>query len=223
MSGNSGIFNEKNQYVKLGNGGPSTNFKCISFRDAVTVLECCRISQNCIYFDKSLVPHGESMKHLSDLLLLGDPRLHLVSDPVLKSERSLVEGWVKDLHQVMLEIREKYHFGRAIAAPQLGIMKRLVYMNIDKPLVFINPELRGLSEEKFELWDDCMSFPNLLVRVLRHKSLTIDYLDQDWNKQSWNMQDDLSELLQHEVDHLNGILCTMRAIDYRSYKWRLSP
>jgi len=163
------------------------------------------------------------MKHLSDLLLLGDPRLYHVSEAVLKSELPLVEGWVKDLHQVMVEVREKYNFGRAIAAPQIGIMKRLVYMNVDKPVVFINPELRGLSEEKTELWDDCMSFPNLLVKVQRHKSLIIDYLDQDWNAQSWNMQDDLSELLQHEVDHLDGILCTMRAIDFRSYKWRSSP
>jgi len=114
------------------------------------------------------------MKTLADLLLLGDPRLYQTCEPVLQSELPLVAGWVADLDNVMKEIRLKYNFGRVIAAPQLGIMKRLIYMNIDKPIVFINPHFSFLSDELFELWDDCMSFPNLLVKVKRHKSLTID-------------------------------------------------
>lgn len=161
------------------------------------------------------------MKTLNDLLLLGDPRLYQVCEPVLREELPLVENWVADMHNVMQQIRNKYHFGRAIAAPQLGIMKRLIYMNIDKPVIFINPQLNNLSDEKFELWDDCMSFPNLLVKVSRHKSLTLIYRDENWEQQRWAMTDSLSELLQHEYDHLQGILCTMRAIDERSFKWRL--
>jgi peptide deformylase len=125
------------------------------------------------------------------------------------------------MHNVMQHIRERYDFGRAIAAPQLGVMKRLIYMNIDRPVVFINPVLSNLSDEKFELWDDCMSFPNLLVRVLRHKQITIDYLDEHWQPQQWHMEDALSELLQHEYDHLEGILCTMRAVDEKAFKWRM--
>jgi peptide deformylase len=160
------------------------------------------------------------MKSLADLLLLGDPRLYEKCAPVLPSELPLVPGWVADMDNVMKEIRLKYNFGRAIAAPQLGIMKRLVYMNIDKPVVFINPELQDLSEEKFELWDDCMSFPNLLVKVKRHQSLAINYLDENWQPRSWKMEGSLSELLQHECDHLDGILCTMRAVDDKSFKWR---
>ncbi len=160
------------------------------------------------------------MKTLNDLLLLGDPRLYQVCDPVLPEELPLLKEWVADLHNVMQQIREKYHFGRAIAAPQLGIMKRLIYMNIDQPVVFINPEISNLSAEKFKLWDDCMSFPNLLVRVARHQSLTIGYLDEHWQQQQWQMSDSLSELLQHEYDHLDGILCTMRALDEKSFKWR---
>jgi peptide deformylase len=160
------------------------------------------------------------MKTLDDLLLLGDPRLYETCEPVLQRELPLVKEWVADMHNVMLQIREKYHFGRAIAAPQLGIMKRLVYMNIERPVIFINPELAHLSEEKFELWDDCMSFPNLLVKVSRHKSLTIDYLDENWQPRQWQMSDSLAELLQHECDHLDGILCTMRAVDEKAFKWR---
>lgn len=161
------------------------------------------------------------MKTLQDLLLLGDPRLYDTCEPITPNELYLVKDWVADLHNVMQEIREKYNFGRAIAAPQLGIMKRLVYMNIDRPVIFINPVFENLSDEMFELWDDCMSFPNLLVRVKRHKQLTINYLDENWQPQSWQMSDDLAELLQHEVDHLDGILCTMRAIDEKSFRWRM--
>ena len=160
------------------------------------------------------------MKKLKDLVLLGDPRLYEICEPVEKSELPLVNGWVADLDNVMKEIRAKYNFGRAIAAPQLGIMKRLVYLNIDNPVVFINPEFTYMSDEKFELWDDCMSFPNLFVKVKRHKKVTIRYLNENWQRKVWEMEDDLSELLQHECDHLDGILSTMRAIDVKSFKWR---
>ncbi len=160
------------------------------------------------------------MKTLDDLLLLGDPRLYQVSDPVLPEELPLVKDWVADLDNVMQQIRARYHFGRAIAAPQLGIMKRLIYMNIDRPVIFVNPELSSLSNDKFELWDDCMSFPNLLVKVMRHKQIRVNYLDEHWRPQQWEMTDALSELLQHEYDHLEGILCTIRAVDEKAFKWR---
>lgn len=160
------------------------------------------------------------MKELKDLLLLGNPLLYKVCEPVLHSELDLVKAWVSDLHHVMEQIRAKYNFGRGIAAPQLGIMKRIIYLNVDNPVVLINPEIVNPSEEMFELWDDCMSFPHLLVKVRRHKSLTIRYLNENWQQKEWKVSDDLSELVQHECDHLDGILCTMRAIDDKSFKWR---
>ncbi len=163
---------------------------------------------------------ASQMKVLNDLLLLGNPLLYEVSEPVKESELDLVKGWIEDLHHVMEEIRAKYHFGRAIAASQLGIMKRLIYVNIDRPVVLINPEFTYLSNETFELWDDCMSLPNLLVKVRRNREAVIRYLDRKWQTVEWKLKDDLSELLQHEYDHLDGILCTMRAIDNKSFKWR---
>lgn len=163
-----------------------------------------------------------SMKGLKDLLLLGDPRLYEKCEPVKKEELPQVKGWVEDLDNVMKEIRLKYNFGRAIAAPQIGIMKQLIYMNIDKPVVFINPKFTHLSDEMFNVWDDCMSFPNLLVKVKRHKTVIISYFNENWEPQEITLTGDLSELLQHEYDHLEGILCTMRAIDDKSFKWRQS-
>ncbi len=84
------------------------------------------------------------MKHLTDLLLLGDPRLYERCEPVTESDLPLVAGWVADLHNVMEEIRATYQFGRGIAAPQLGIMKRLIYLNMSHPeyggpRVLLNP------------------------------------------------------------------------------------
>jgi len=164
------------------------------------------------------------MKTLSDLLLLGDPRLYQNCDPVGKEELPLVSGWVAELHAVMEAIRARYQFGRGIAAPQLGIMKRLFYLNIDRPMVIINPELVDVSPELGELWDDCMSFPNLLVKVRRHKTLTLAYRDEHWREQVWTVTDwSLAELIQHEYDHLNGVLCTMRAVDEQSFRWRPTP
>ena len=160
------------------------------------------------------------MRQLKDLLLLGNPQLYQMSQPVKYDELQKVTSWVADLHNVMQEIRLKYNFGRGIAAPQLGIMKQLIYINIDNPLIMINPEIIAASEEMMELWDDCMCFPNLLVKVKRHKEITLKYLDENWNVHEKEYEGDMSELVQHEIDHLKGILCTMRAIDDKSFKWR---
>lgn len=160
------------------------------------------------------------MKTIEDILKLGDPRLYESCEAITQEELPLVKTWVKDLHEAMEDIRKCYGFGRGIAAPQLGIMKRFFYLDLDKPYVIINPEIIDPSEEMFELWDDCMSFPNLLVKVKRHQSLTLDYLDENWEKQSWKVEGSISELIQHENDHLNGVLCTMRAIDDKSFKWK---
>jgi peptide deformylase len=154
------------------------------------------------------------------VLKLGNPKLHEVSIPVKKNELTELEPVIKDLHEIMMDFRVKYNAGRAIAAPQIGVLKRLIYLNIDKPFVIINPELFDKSEKLIEIWDDCLCFPDLLVKVNRHKSCNIRFIDMEWNVQEWQLSGDLSELLQHEYDHLDGILATQRAIDSRSFKWR---
>ncbi len=159
-------------------------------------------------------------KRLADLLLLGDPRLYETCEPVTEADWPLLPQIAADLRQVMDDVRARYRFGRGIAAPQLGYMKRVIYLDTDRPRLLINPELTARSEEMFELWDDCMCFPHLLVRVRRHKRITVAYMDESRTQQSWTVEDDLSELLQHEYDHLEGVLCTMRAVDEKSFRWR---
>lgn len=157
---------------------------------------------------------------MDKILQLGQPLLYEKCEEVREDELPLIAEWVGALARAMAEIRKQYGFGRGIAAPQLGIMKRLFYIDMGTPKVIINPEVYHLSEEKFEMWDDCMCFPNLLVKVMRHKSLSMRYLDENWALQVWHAEDDVSELIQHEYDHLDGILCTMRAIDEKSFRWR---
>ncbi len=154
------------------------------------------------------------------ILLLGNPKLYEVSENVKKEELNKIQNIVQDLHDTMMDFRQKYGVGRAIAAPQIGEMKRLIYMNIDNPIVFINPRLTFKDDEMIELWDDCMSFPDLLVKVKRYKNCVIDYLDMNWEKQSMKLEGDLSELLQHEYDHLDGILAVMRVVDNKSLAFK---
>jgi peptide deformylase len=96
-------------------------------------------------------------------------------------------------------------------------MKRLIYMHIEEPVIFVNPVITDKSREMMLVWDDCMCFPDLLVRVERHKACRILYRDMDWNECELKLEGDLSELLQHECNHLDGILATSRAINGHAF------
>lgn len=157
---------------------------------------------------------------IKNILFLGNPKLYEISRPVNHAELADIKEVVNDLHDTLIDFRKRYGAGRAIAAPQIGVMKRLLYMFIDKPVVFINPELRDMSADMMIVWDDCMCFPELLVKVERHKTCTIVYHDMDWNRREMFLEGDLSELLQHEYDHLDGILAVSRAMDEHSFALR---
>ena len=154
---------------------------------------------------------------IKTILLLGSPKLCETAQEIKKEELPSIRNTVADLHDTMFDFRKKHGWGRGIAAPQIGVMKRLIYIHVDKPLAIINPVMTFKSEEHMELWDDCMSFPELLVKVKRHVSCSIKYRDLDWNEKELFMEKDMSELFQHEYDHLDGILAVSRAIDGKSY------
>lgn len=165
----------------------------------------------------------ETRMAVPEILLLGDPRLYVTSEPVVPEELHGIPRIAQDLHDALMAFREVYGRGRAIAAPQIGIHKRIVYLCIDDPLTIINPVLDRKSRKMMEVWDDCMSFPELLVKVRRHQRCRMTYRDATWRLHSHPLEDDLSELLQHECDHLDGILAVERAIDGRSFalsRWK---
>jgi peptide deformylase len=157
---------------------------------------------------------------IKDILLLGNPILYEKSESVLPEEIPALLPKIDLMFDTVIDFRNKYSAGRAIAAPQIGLLKRIICLNTDKRVAMINPELSNLSSEMFEIWDDCMSFPNLLVKVMRHKKLTISFYDLNWERQTWHLEDDMAELIQHEYDHLDGILATQKAIDSYSFRWK---
>lgn len=152
-----------------------------------------------------------------NILLLGDPRLYQTSIPVEKDELTYMQPVIQDLHDTLMEFRKQHNAGRAIAAPQIGVQKRIIYMCIDEPVVFINPVLEFIGDEVIEVLDDCMSFPQLLVKVIRYQKCKVKFRDLEWKEREIVLEDDLSELIQHEYDHLDGIVATMRAIDNQSF------
>ena len=152
-----------------------------------------------------------------EILLLGDPRLYEVSEEIKREELDELRPVFTDMFDCIRAIRRDLGFGRAIAAPQIGVNKRLICILTDKPYVIINPTLEFVGDEMMELMDDCMSFPKLLVRVRRYRHCILRCKDENWQDCEMRMDDDMSELIQHEYDHLDGILATMRAIDNKSF------
>ena len=152
------------------------------------------------------------------LLPLGDARLRERCEPVADvASPALIEG-AKRLRDVLTAVRTIFGFGRAIAAPQIGLAFRLIAFELEQgPRLMINPEITARSEKTFTCWDDCLSFPDLLVRVERHSSVTVGFLDAGGQKQEWTAPDrGTAELIQHEIDHLDGVLALDRAIDRES-------
>ena len=147
--------------------------------------------------------------------LLGDPALREIASPVDAFDDPAFALDRQRLYATLLDFRCRNSFGRAISAPQIGCGKRLIAMHLDGERHFIvNPEITWTSTEHFTMWDDCMSFPSLLVRLERARSISIHFQDERGNHKDWeHLNIASSELLQHEIDHLDGILAIDRAID----------
>ncbi|MCP4022617.1 MAG: peptide deformylase, partial [Desulfobacteraceae bacterium] len=118
---------------------------------------------------------------VKNVLFLGDEQLYEFCRPIEQGEMDIAKKILNDLGDTMDNFKKKYGFGRAIAAPQIGQSRRVVYLNTgDQKIHFINPELEFLSQEKFKIWDDCMSFPGLEVLVWRYKKVKVFYKDLDF-------------------------------------------
>lgn len=115
-----------------------------------------------------------------------------------------------DLAATLHDFRERTGFGRAISGPQIGITRQIIVMDLGAgPLALINPEIIWRSEQKQDVWDDCLSVPHTLVRVERSASISIRYSNHLGSVMEWSqLTPDLAELVQHEIDHLEGVLMT---------------
>ncbi|OCN01890.1 formylmethionine deformylase [Clostridium sp. W14A] len=156
-----------------------------------------------------------------EILLLGNKALYTTCRKVSPDETEKAAQVIRDLRDTLDDFQRRYGYGRAVAAPQIGEPVRIICMNFGgHDLTFINPEL-DFSGETFELWDDCMSFPGLEVRLNRYRNCTVHFLDAQFRPHTLVCEGDLSELIQHEYDHLDGILAVQRALD--SHSFRINP
>jgi peptide deformylase len=142
--------------------------------------------------------------------LLGDPVLRAQCEPISKPQSTAVRVIQDDLRETLRDWQSRFGYGRGIAAPQIGAPVRMIYIEIDKPWVLINPEIVDIGHEDFAVWDDCFSFPNLLVRVSRAHRVRVRFQDLKGHWQEVELEGDRAELLQHEIDHLDGVLAVDR-------------
>ncbi|HEV1994075.1 MAG TPA: peptide deformylase [Candidatus Acidoferrum sp.] len=151
------------------------------------------------------------------VLQLGDPGLrevaNRVQDPAAPEIRSLVE----DLADTLAYWRKTTGYGRAIAAPQIGAKVRVIFLQIpgEEPWPLVNPVISERSKEKIVVWDACLSFLSIFMQVERHREITVRYqvLSGEQREIHAGVERNLSELLQHEIDHLDGILAVDRITD----------
>lgn len=158
-----------------------------------------------------------------EILQLGDPTLWQVAAPVADPSAPEVKHLVTDLGETLADFRDRHGFGRGIAAPQIGDLKRIIYIRMDSvafdgPL--INPEITRRSDNLITVWDNCFSFPDLMVRLSRAEQITVRYQSSDATYHELEATGNMSELLQHEIDHLDGILATDRALSSRDLMTR---
>ena len=154
------------------------------------------------------------------ILQLGDLRLREVAisvdDPNMPEIRSLI----RDLADTLAHWRATTGYSRGIAAPQLGVSQRVIFLKLPEaePWPLINPEIIQRSEEKIIVWDACLSFLSIFMQVERHRGITVRYQNLQGENLEFSAGDDrnLSELLQHEIDHLDGILAVDRIVDMKT-------
>jgi len=151
-----------------------------------------------------------------EVLQLGNPVLRERSKPVLDPAYEDIAKLRDDLADTLRFWRETTGYGRGIAAPQIGVLKRVVFINIDKPWLLVNPEIVEMSDEKMIIYDSCLSYLCVFFKVSRSRKIKVSYQDEDGTRKVIEAEGDLSELLQHEIDHLDGILAIDRVIDLKS-------
>jgi peptide deformylase len=154
------------------------------------------------------------------ILQLGDPRLREIALPVKDPSAPEVAALVGDLADTLAYWRETTGYGRGIAAPQLGVRRRVIFLQLpgEKPWPLVNPKILDRSKEKIIVWDACLSFLSIFMQVERSRQITVRYQDMKGEDHELRAGDErnLSELLQHEIDHLDGVLAVDRITDVKT-------
>ena len=141
-------------------------------------------------------------------------------DPILRKKSEILEKVDDELRKLLDDMLETMYSapGIGLAAVQVGILKRLIVIDISKekekknPLFLINPEIVSKSERTSTYEEGCLSLPGYFAEIERPSECHIKYIDYEGKKKEIKANGLLSTCIQHEVDHLNGVLF----IDYLS-------
>jgi peptide deformylase len=154
------------------------------------------------------------------ILQLGDPGLREVAKRAENPAAPEIQELVGDLADTLAHWRRATGYGRGIAAPQLGVSLRVIFLRLpgEEPWPMVNPVITERSAEKIVVWDACLSFLSIFMQVERHREITVRYqvLSGEWHETRAGDERNLSELLQHEIDHLDGILAVDRITDMKT-------
>lgn len=148
------------------------------------------------------------------VILIGNPILRKKSEELTPGDPE-ADIIIQDLADTLRDLQRIKKIGRALAAPQIGVLKRIVFCNLpNRSMALINPKITWHSKETFDVWDSCFSFDvQFFVEVKRFISIELSYFDETWKEKREVFEGDMAELLQHELDHLQGVLATDKMID----------
>ena len=140
--------------------------------------------------------------------------VRLLPDPVLRRKAASVEAVDDDMRRLLKDMLETMYDanGIGLAAPQVGVSRRAIVVDCagdeedPQPICMVNPEITWRSEERFTREEGCLSIPNHHGDVTRPEAVTIRYLDGDGGEREMSADGLLATCIQHEVDHLDGIL-----------------
>jgi len=160
---------------------------------------------------------------IKPVIKIGNPILNQVSEPVKQIDSQLKQGVIQDMLDTM-----KAENGAGIAAPQIGVNQRIVIFGIEKnprypeaepvpTTILINPEITPLSNNKQAGWEGCLSVPGYRGVVERFTSIRYTGLDENGIRIERVVSDFHAIVVQHEVDHLDGILYTQRLKDNKDF------
>ena len=137
-----------------------------------------------------------------------DTVLRTPAQPVLENELNLIEEYTRDMSKIMLQSK-----GIGLAAPQVGIAKTFfIYGPEDNIQTVINPEVTAIGGEMIPMIEGCLSLPGEHYNVLRPDKSTLSYYDINWKKHTESFTGFMSRVVQHETDHLNGIMIDKKGI-----------
>lgn len=142
-----------------------------------------------------------------NIKVFGEPVLRERANPVERFDAELL-GLVKRMKKIMKEAE-----GVGLAAPQIGVPLRVVTIDVGEEgrFTMVNPEITWYSEEKELFEEGCLSFPGVTVNIERPARVKAVYFDEYGNKRSVEADGLLARAIQHEIDHLDGVLIIDRA------------